>query len=221
MVPRAIHPEQSQLTISQAPVEVEESGDWVFRECLGLTYTPSSMPLEYIKLFFKITMCDAMEINRLLNILKIQCFKSCKINEYSDECLYREVILRFVLGDVTCDFCCNVKNVDLFNEFEEQVRGWRCICNALFPATQIENKVLNMLQALRNQLVSNVLHCNVCKFIREDFMSEKCSCGGRYGKLKEEHVRAYETEAQAGFPNFKRLSSLAGMSRLSHYLSFF
>lgn len=194
---------------------------WSFPESVGQAYRATNVALEFVKLVFSILMSDSIEVNQVLKSARSQCLRYVHVDEYSKESEAKPLFFKFIVCDMNCESCFNVKNIDIFQEFDEDQKTWLCHCGAQYSKSAMENAILRLLQGLRSKLACSLTYCTHCNMIKDDLLSNRCGCGGIYSRELEWFEKEYAAEQKNGFRNFKQLAYLAGLKTVEDYFEAF
>lgn len=145
------------------------------------------------------------------------------IGEYSDESIFKDNTVSYVISQLICKVCNHCRDVDLGRDPHRTETGWLCpLCKSPYENPEIEWILLDTVN--RKIMAFNLqdLQCRQCREVREamlqlhlcyrfvinflyfqikfDNLMKRCSCGGTYKHLinREEFVKLLQTFSKIG-----------------------
>ena len=198
--------------------EKENTKEWVFPNFPGSKYKGQTIVLEFIKILFEILIRERHYLNDIFIRLKSDLLDFIGISRYSDEGNFENVFFKFNLMNIICKKCYMVRNIDVFMDFHNSDKCFKCICGSVYDKNMIENKILYLLKECYKFFLNQNQYCLDCKSIKEDYLGEKCYCGGNYPRKDDDNLEEFLIEAKNGYGNFKNLADLCEFDVLKSYL---
>jgi len=155
---------------------------WEFPENLASHLNLTNPALEFVKFVIEIFGLEP-ELEEEILILKRNLLKMLKVGEFSKDAVYTNPSLIFVLQDVICDFCLNIRDIDICRDSAVTKGNWICTtCNHSYNKEYIENKLIAIVQRRLLSYQMQDLKCQKCKMVKTGQLTKYCSCTGKYRK---------------------------------------
>ncbi|CAL8111322.1 unnamed protein product [Orchesella dallaii] len=163
------------------PVEPKGGNFLTYVASLGKQKKPA---LEFIKAIHKVLSMDA-NIEDDAHKLRRNLLRLIGIGEFSDDALWSEPCPSIVLPEVICKICSLCRDLDICRDptmvTKNNLRVWTCsACNAAYETDDIEQLLVDSVNRKFMGYVLQDLQCTKCKEIKQDNLSDFCSCGGSY-----------------------------------------
>ncbi|XP_011498886.1 PREDICTED: DNA polymerase epsilon catalytic subunit A, partial [Ceratosolen solmsi marchali] len=148
----------------------------------------------------------------LLRLINVGCF--------SDKAEWKDTCVSFILPEVLCENCNHIRYIDLckdsYQDVEENNRHiWKCPqCELAYDNDQIEFALIDILNRKSIGYVLQDLQCLKCGEVKQDNVSQHCSCSGCFKTLiaREKLLRTLKI--------FCSISSKCQMSILAESIEF-
>lgn len=141
--------------------------------------------LELIKGICQVLSLD-VTITDEVNKMKRDLLKLIGVGEFSNEALWQDPSLSYVLPEMICKKCNYIRDVDLCRDpYVEPQSGeigvWTCSrCKTAYDIEEIELGLINSLRCKAVAYVLQDVKCTKCKEINNRNMSKFCTCAGTF-----------------------------------------
>eukprot|EP00826_Nyctotherus_ovalis_P037516 TRINITY_DN3424_c0_g2_i4.p1 TRINITY_DN3424_c0_g2~~TRINITY_DN3424_c0_g2_i4.p1 ORF type:complete len:473 (+),score=147.46 TRINITY_DN3424_c0_g2_i4:320-1738(+) len=153
---------------------------WKFPENLSSHLPMDNPALEFVKVICEIFALEP-ELTDDVVTLRRNLLKLLRVGEFSEEARYQNPSLIFVQQDVICDFCLNIRDIDICRDTMVTKGNWICnMCNYSYNKKYIENKLVALVQRRAIAYQMQDLKCDNCKLVQTNFLSRFCKCTGTY-----------------------------------------
>ncbi|TMW61838.1 hypothetical protein Poli38472_010901 [Pythium oligandrum] len=148
--------------------------------------------------------------------MKRTLLKLLQVSEFSDEAVFRNPSLSFLVPDVICQSCNLCRSVDLCRDpqlfkmiaseedanrpneegeadGEASAASWHCPrCFALYDKAALEARLVEMVHSQSVQYQLQDVYCRKCQLPAEHKMRDYCTCSGTYGLQEGARTRIQE-----------------------------
>jgi DNA polymerase epsilon subunit 1 len=166
---------------------IDEEVDQLFPVLAGSHLNLSKPTLEFVKYVCKVLSLD-ISTQYSISKLRRDLLKLIGVKEFSDEAIFQDPCLSFVLPEVICEMCNNCRDLDLCRDphilsDEDGRTMWRCShCGNAYDLALIEQSLINAVQRRSMSYTLQDLICTRCNQVKDVNMMEYCPCGGRYSR---------------------------------------
>ncbi|XP_077483057.1 DNA polymerase epsilon catalytic subunit 1 isoform X2 [Amblyomma americanum] len=163
-------------------------GEEVFPVIPGRHLKPTSPALEFVKAVCKVLSLD-VNIAEEVTKLRRDLLRLIGVGEFSEEGIWKDPCLSFVLTEVICKTCNNCRDLDLCKDpFQgrdsNNIPRWYCsVCESPYDSVDIEALLHENLQHLCMAQVLQDLRCTKCNMIKKSNMMNYCECAGSFELL--------------------------------------
>ncbi|EGR33936.1 hypothetical protein IMG5_030340 [Ichthyophthirius multifiliis] len=124
--------------------------------------------LEFLNFLFHILNLDP-KINEEIIVIKRNCLKMLKINDFQKIAEYKEPCIILKIQDVVCKNCLHVIELDVFRDL------WVCQeCSIPYDKYYLENKLIQEIQNEITLYQIQDLYCVKCFGVKDDYLSVNC-----------------------------------------------
>lgn len=157
---------------------------WRFPQLPGSHLTMTNPTLEFIKATTRVL---ALQKDAALEaqVCKRNLLDLIGVREFSPAAEWHNPCLPFRLPWVICHFCNDDRTLDLCRDPDlisaREDRQWACTrCNTLYDRTNIELRLITLVQQQVAQHAVQDLHCNRCGRINTSNLASYCICSGSW-----------------------------------------
>ncbi|XP_012941045.1 DNA polymerase epsilon catalytic subunit A [Aplysia californica] len=150
----------------------------------------SHLPLSNPALEFVKTVCQVLGLDSNVSIqmkkLKRDLLKLIGVGEFSSQAVFDNPCLSFVLPEMICKSCNQIRDLDLCRDVNVEVTAegtakWACPqCQTDYDSGEIEQLLVDSLQRKSMAYVLQDLACRKCAGVKEANMPLHCSCAGEF-----------------------------------------
>eukprot|EP01111_Echinosteliopsis_oligospora_P019288 TRINITY_DN9263_c0_g1_i1.p1 TRINITY_DN9263_c0_g1~~TRINITY_DN9263_c0_g1_i1.p1 ORF type:complete len:245 (+),score=36.77 TRINITY_DN9263_c0_g1_i1:68-736(+) len=152
-----------------------------FPQLAGSHLSMSNPALEYIKY---VTHVLALDSNLSLSVsrLKKNLLRLINVREFSEEAAFKDPCLSYILPDVTCEFCCISRDMDLLRDSDLMKTQWTChSCGNPYNKNIIESNLVDIVQKKSLSYQLQDLVCSKCRSVKAENMGNMCAkCSGNW-----------------------------------------
>ena len=159
------------------------NGQWEYPEKLGQRLGGNAA-LDFIKVLIHLLQLDT-ELEGEATLLRRALLQCMHIGEYSAEVEYTEPCASLILPEVICRKCLSLRDLDLCRDPQLSQKLFKCNCEADLDRTEIQAKLLLLLQEQCQRYWKQDLKCSKCKYTMGTQMRPACSCSGKFVKKIE------------------------------------
>ena len=96
--------------------------------------------------------------------------------EFSSEAEYRNPSLSFILPDIICNYCSDVRNIDLLRDPYIMNGQWECLhCHNEYNKSYFEKLLVDFLHKKSMTYQTQDLLCSRCNAVKENNTTNHCS----------------------------------------------
>ncbi|KAL4229089.1 hypothetical protein ACF0H5_012128 [Mactra antiquata] len=149
------------------------------------SHLPLNNPaLEFIKSVCKVLSLDS-NINIQVSKMQRDLLKLIGIGEFSQDALFKDPCLSYVLPEVICKTCNHIRDLDLCRDPYLNLSSpggmWSCIqCKTEYDIVEIEQSLIDAVHRKSMASVLQDLECSKCHQIKDSNMRTYCTCAGEY-----------------------------------------
>ncbi|XP_014670833.1 PREDICTED: DNA polymerase epsilon catalytic subunit A-like [Priapulus caudatus] len=158
----------------------------VFPKLPGSHLTDLKSPaLEFVKAICQVLSLDASIVNQVTKMRR-DLLKLVGVGEFSDEAIFRDPCLSYVLPEVICKVCNHCRDLDLCRDpyllqDGSNTVAWQCIqCHSEYDRNAIEQALIDAVQSKSMGFVLQDLKCIKCNAVKQLNMSYYCECAGDF-----------------------------------------
>ena len=181
MTPRLLRAVNEIQEEQKGPMDAEA---WTFPQLPGSHLTMTNPTLEFIKATTRVL---ALQKDAALEaqVCKRNLLDLIGVREFSPAAEWHNPCLPFRLPWVICHFCNDDRTLDLCRDPDlisaRENRQWACTrCNTLYDRTNIELRLIALVQQQVAQHAVQDLHCNRCGRINTSNLASYCICSGSW-----------------------------------------
>ncbi|CAL1540665.1 unnamed protein product, partial [Lymnaea stagnalis] len=174
----------SQKLKKKFPVSHEGEGD-LFPRLPGSHLKLSNPALEFVK-----SICEVLALDSNITIqvkkLKRDLLKLIGVGEFSPQAEFINPCLSFVLPEMICKGCNQIRDLDLCRDESEKKGGdvasaWVCPqCRSEYDSSEIEQTLVDVLQRKSMAYVLQDLSCYKCRGVKDTNLNLHCKCAGEF-----------------------------------------
>ncbi|XP_022098482.1 DNA polymerase epsilon catalytic subunit A-like [Acanthaster planci] len=180
------------------------------------SHLPLNNPaLEFVKAVCKVLSLDS-DVTNQVNRLQRNLFRLIGTGEFSNDAVWCDPCLSYILPEVICRVCNHCRDLDLCRDpllvqDGNSVALWQCIqCNTEYDVATIEQSLIEAVQRSSMAYTLQDVVCAKCQQIKMPNMTSYCECAGNF----------ITTVTNSNFLNkMKTFSNIArhyGMTLLQH-----
>ncbi|KAI9204184.1 uncharacterized protein BJ171DRAFT_442631 [Polychytrium aggregatum] len=199
-----------------------QSDAYAFPVLAGSHLSMKRPELEYAKFVCAVVAIDpAIEFEARL--LKRDTMMIAGVKEFSDEAAFQNPCANFVLSQVFCEWCNNVRDVDLTREGTEleaqsktspvnqasDGRWWICHdCGTEYDRSMIEQRLIEIVHWKLTEWQLQDTSCVKCRQVKAENMRESCDCGGLFGTVLQRDERLRTLKVVLNIGQFYKMNML-------------
>ncbi|BFZ25729.1 hypothetical protein BsWGS_28768 [Bradybaena similaris] len=162
-----------------------DGGADIFPRLPGSHRRLTNPALEFVK-----TVCEVLVLDSNISIqvkkLKRDLLKLIGVGEFSQEAIFVNPCLSYVLPEIICRSCNQIRDLDLCRDIHVERTGdstgfWLCPqCNTAYDSAEIEQNLVDALQRKSMACVLQDLSCRKCGGVKDINMTLHCKCAGEF-----------------------------------------
>jgi DNA polymerase epsilon subunit 1 len=107
------------------------------------------------------------------------------IREFSEEAEFKNPCSSYVLADVICTFCSQVRDIDLLRDTDVMMQQkWECPnpdCKHSYDKDAVEERLVEVVRKRSLSYQIQDLKCTKCRMVKADNLSDVCTtCSGKF-----------------------------------------
>ncbi|EFA77319.1 putative DNA polymerase epsilon subunit A [Heterostelium album PN500] len=136
--------------------------------------------LEFVKSVCHVLMLDQSLHNQVQRLRK-NLMRIINIREFSEEAVFKDPCLSYVMSDVICSYCYSCRDIDLLRDNATNNKLVCAQCGNNYNKGQIESVLVETVQRRSLSYHLQDLKCSKCAQIKIDNLSDIChTCSGQY-----------------------------------------
>ncbi|XP_069681734.1 DNA polymerase epsilon catalytic subunit 1 [Periplaneta americana] len=168
--------------------------------------------LEFVKTVCKVLSLDS-SVEEEVTKVRRNMLRLIRVGDFSDEAIWRDPCVSFVLPEVICKACNHCRDIDLCKDNHRAIENdspmWQCpLCQTSYDNGEIEYLLLDTMHRKAMAYTLQDLQCKKCLQIKLENMTEYCRCTGEFQTLISRHDLAVHLKIFRGIAKHYKMPTL-------------
>lgn len=173
--------------LKQAKILIKERNEDQFPWVEGSRMDIDKVSLEFVKTVCKVLSLDSSVQDDVTKVRR-NMLRLISVGDFSDEAVWHDPCVSFVLPEVICKACNHCRDIDLckdnYRTAENDSPVWQCpLCQTSYDNSEIEYLLLDIMHRKAMAYTLQDLQCKKCLQIKLENMTQFCSCAGDFQTL--------------------------------------
>ncbi|KNA12254.1 hypothetical protein SOVF_127620 [Spinacia oleracea] len=152
----------------------------------GLAHT-EDVALEFIKHICAVLAMD-QNVQHDVLVMRRNLLRLVHVREFAPEAEFSPPPPSFVLPNIICSYCNDVRDLDLGRDPSLLTQDWRCTvpqCGQPYDKEIMENSLLQIVRQRERLYHLQDLVCVKCHMVKDSHLTEQCKCAGAFKCLED------------------------------------
>lgn len=143
--------------------------------------------LEFIK-HVSAAMALDQNVQHDVLVMRRNLLRYIRVREFAPEAQFSAAVTSFILPNIICSYCNDVRDLDLGRDPTLLTQEWRCAvpqCGHPYDREMMENSLLQILRQRERLYHLQDLVCSKCRMMKDRHLTELCKCAGPFKCLED------------------------------------
>ncbi|KMT05520.1 hypothetical protein BVRB_7g176430 [Beta vulgaris subsp. vulgaris] len=143
--------------------------------------------LEFIKHVCAVLALD-QNVQHDVLVMRRNLLRLIRVREFAPEAEFSPSPSSFILPNIICSYCNDVRDLDLGRDPSLLTQEWRCTvphCGQPYNREMMENSLLQIVRQRERLYHLQDLVCVKCHMVKDSHLTEQCKCAGAFNCLED------------------------------------